>query len=106
MPNTVIVNQFVTHFRNIVTQYGDEKFSKVALLLTFLLAYKIGAACVTRTHDPRILANYNFRCHPKWDVCGLDFLFTLASEALGGSCKVSTLASNEASTGLPTALPV
>ena len=24
-----------------------------------------GAACVTRTHDPRILANYNFRCHPK-----------------------------------------
>ena len=50
MPNTVIVNQFVTHFRGIVTQYGDEKFSKVALLLTFLLAYKIGAACVKGTH--------------------------------------------------------
>ena len=83
MPNTVIVNQFVTHFRDIVTQYGDEKVSKVALLLTFLLAYKIGAACVTRTHDPRILANYNFRCHPIWNVRALDFLFIIPTARLG-----------------------
>ena len=62
-----------------------------------------GAACVTRTHDPRIHTNYNFHCHHAGDVCGLDFLFPVANLAVGGSCKVSTLIPTGTSTGLPTA---
>jgi len=52
---------------------------------------KNGADAQTRTADLRIHTNYNFRCHPIWDVCGLDFPFIVPTEVgLDAHRQVST----------------